>query len=311
MTIRTVSIIGLGALGTMLAKYFSDKLPKDKVRIIANQSRIQKYQEKGIYCNGERYDFNYVLPEGEQEPADLLIFCVKFNQLQQAIEDVRQQVGEHTIILSALNGISSEEIIGNTVGMEKMLYCVAQGMDAVKIENKLDYKNMGMLCFGEKDNTVWSEKVTTVADFFDTLNFPYEVPTDMDHRMWGKFMLNTGVNQTVAVFSTNYGGIQVEGEPRNTMIAAMREVIALSQKVGINLEETDLTYWLDVLSTLNPLGIPSMRQDMAASRKTEVELFSGTAIALGKQYNVPTPINDWLYGKVQEMEKTLINSCSN
>lgn len=303
MTIRTVSIIGLGALGTMLAKYFSDKLPKDKVRIIANQSRIQKYQEKGIYCNGERYDFNYVLPEGEQKPVDLLIFCVKFNQLQQAIEDVRQQVGEHTIILSALNGISSEEIIGNTFGMKKMLYCVAQGMDAVKFENKLDYKNMGMLCFGEKDNTVCSEKVTTVANFFNTLNFPYEVPKDMDHRMWGKFMLNTGVNQTVAVFSTNYGGIQVEGEPRNIMIAAMREVIALSQKVGINLEETDLTYWLDVLSTLNPLGIPSMRQDMAASRKTEVELFSGTAITLGKQYNIPTPINDWLYHKVQEMEE--------
>lgn len=303
MTIKTVSIIGLGALGTMLAKYFSDKLPKDDVRVIASQSRIQKYQKNGIYCNGERYDFNYVLPESEQKPVDLLIFCVKFNQLQQAIEDARQQVGEHTIILSALNGISSEEIIGNTFGMEKMLYCVAQGMDAVKIENKLDYKNMGMLCFGEKDNTVWSEKVTAVAEFFDTLKFPYEVPKDMDHRMWGKFMLNTGVNQTVAVYSTNYGGIQVEGEPRNVMIAAMREVIALSQKVGINLGEADLTYWLDVLATLNPLGIPSMRQDMAASRKTEVGLFSVTAIALGKQYNVPTPINEWLYHNVQELEK--------
>lgn len=183
-----------------------------------------------------------------------------------------------------------------------MLYCVAQGMDAVKDENKVDYKNMGMLCFGEKDNTVWSDKVTAVADFFDSIDLPYEVPKDMDHRMWGKFMLNTGVNQTVAVFSTYYGGIQVDGEPRNVMIAAMREVIALSQKVGINLGEPDLEYWLDVLAQLNPLGMPSMRQDMAASRKTEVGLFSGTAIALGKQYQVPTPINEWLYQKVQEME---------
>lgn len=302
MRIRTVAIIGLGALGTMFGEYLSDKLPKDEVRVIVSHRRIEKYEKDGIYCNGKRCDFNYVLPESKQKPADLLIFFVKFDQLQQAIEDVKNQVGENTIILSALNGISSEEIIGKAYGMEKMLYCVAQGMDAVKIGNRLNYKNMGMLCFGEKDNRVWSDKVTSVAKFFDSIDFPYEVPSDMNHRMWGKFMLNTGVNQAVAAFSTNYGGIQAEGEPRNVMIAAMREVIELSRKLDINLGESDLKYWLDILAKLNPLGMPSMRQDMLAHRKTEVELFSGTAIALGKQYHVPTPTNEWLYKKIRKLE---------
>lgn len=306
MNIRTVSIVGLGALGTMYAKYFSDKLCKDKVRIIANQKRIQKYKKQGIYCNNEICDFNCILPESQQEPADLLIFSVKFNQLQKAIEDAKKQVGKNTIIISVLNGISSEEIIGKTFGMEKMLYCVAQGMDAVKLENKLNYENMGMLCFGEKDNNVISEKVASVAKFFDAIDFPYEIPKDMNHKMWGKFMMNTGVNQTVAVFSTNYGGVQAEGEPRKVMISAMREVIDLSEKAGTTLDETDLKYWLNVLSTLNPLGIPSMAQDMKAHRNTEVDLFAGTVIKLGKEYNVPTPTNQWLYEKVQEMEKKFV-----
>lgn len=306
MNIRNVSIVGLGALGTMYAKYFSDKLSKDQVRIIANQNRIQKYKKQGIYCNGKPCDFNYILPETQQEPADLLIFSVKFNQLQQAIEDARKQVGKNTIIISVLNGISSEEIIGRAFGMEKMLYCVAQGMDAVKFENKLNYENMGILCFGEKDNNVMSEKVTSVAKFFDIIDFSYEIPKDMKHKMWGKFMMNTGVNQTVAVFSTNYRGVQAEGEPRRVMISAMREVIDLSEKAGTNLDEVDLTYWLKVLSTLNPLGLPSMAQDMEAHRNTEVGLFAGTVIELGKEYHVPTPTNQWLYGKVQEMEKKFV-----
>lgn len=303
MKIKTVSFVGLGALGTMFAKYFSDKLSKNDVRVIANQGRIQKYEKDGIYCNGERCDFNYVLPESKQKPADLLVFSVKFNQLPQAIEDAIQQVGEDTIILSVLNGISSEEIIGKTFGMEKMLYCTAQGMDAVKAQNKLNYKTIGMLCFGEKDNRVWSDKVASVAEFFDTIHFPYEVPKDMEQKMWGKFMLNTGVNQTAAAFSTNYGGIQAEGKPRNVMISAMREVIDLSKKAGISLDESDLMYWLEVLAKLNPLGTPSMRQDMLALRKTEVGLFSGTVIDLGKQYHVPTPTNEWLFEKIQAMEK--------
>lgn len=304
MKIKTVAVVGLGALGIMYAKYFTDKLSKENVRVIANQDRIERYKKSGIYCNGQICDFNYVLPETVQKPADLVLFCVKFNQLKQAIEDAKYQVGEDTIIISALNGISSEEVIGKVFGFDKMLYCVAQGMDADKLENKMNYTHMGMLAFGEKDNTVRSEKVTAVADFFDSVGFSYEIPQDMNHKMWGKFMLNTGVNQTVAVFETNYGGIQVEGEPRKVMIDAMREVIDLSEKMGIDLSEKDLTYWLNVLSTLNPLGIPSMRQDMLARRKTEVELFSGTAITLGKQYQVPTPVNEWLYKKVQEMEKS-------
>lgn len=303
MKIETVAVIGLGALGTIISKYLTEKLPPNRLRIIANQSRIHNYRQKGIYCNEKPLDFNYVLPEPTEKPADLLIFCVKFNQLKAAIEDARFQVGEHTIILSALNGITSEEIIGEKFGMEKMLYCVAQGMDAVKIDNKVTYKNMGMLCFGEKNNAVWSDKVQTVATFLDSINFPYEVPHNMEHHMWGKFMLNTGVNQTVAVFSTNYGGIQATGEPRQVMIAAMREVIDLSQKLGINLNEDDLSYWLNVLTDLNPSGMPSMRQDMAAGRKTEVELFAGTAITLGKKHGVPTPVNEWLYEKVKDMEK--------
>lgn len=303
MKIETVAVIGLGALGTIISEYLTEKLPPNHLYIIADQNRIQNYRQKGIYCNEKPLDFNYVLPKPSEKPADLLIFCVKFNQLKAAIEDARFLVGEHTIILSALNGITSEEIIGEKFGMEKVLYCVAQGMDAVKIDNKVTYKNMGMLCLGEKNNSVWSAKVQTVATFLDSINFPYEVPPNMEHHMWGKFMLNTGVNQTVAVFSTNYGGIQVEGEPRRVMIAAMREVIDLSQKLGINLSEADLSYWLNVLTDLNPSGMPSMRQDMAAGRKTEVELFAGTAITLGKKHGVPTPVNEWLYQKVQDMEK--------
>lgn len=301
--IKTVTVVGLGALGIMYATYFTDKLSKENVRVIADQGRIDRYMKSGIYCNGRMCDFNYVLPEAVQKPADLVLFCVKFNQLQQAIEDAKHQVGKDTLILSALNGISSEEIIGKALGMEKVLYCVAQGMDADKLDNKMNFTHMGMLSYGEKNNTVRSEKVNTVKDFFDTIDFPYEIPQDMNHKLWGKFMLNTGVNQTVAVFETNYGGIQVEGEPRNVMIAAMKEVISLSEKKGTNLTEEDLKYWLNVLSKLNPSGIPSMRQDMIAGRKTEVELFSGTAIALGKQYQIPTPVNESLYEKVKEMEK--------
>ncbi|MFB6468291.1 ketopantoate reductase family protein [Cytobacillus sp. Hz8] len=299
---KTVSIIGLGALGILFGHHLSKRMPKADLRIIADQNRIQKYQREKIFCNGEECSFQYVTPEDQCEPADLLIFTVKFNGLEEAIQSAKHHVGENTIILSALNGITSEAIIGEAYGMDKILYCVAQGMDAVKERNQLIYHHMGMLCFGDQQPGEISQKAKEVADFFARMEVPYELDKNMNTRQWGKFMLNVGVNQTVAVYQSNYGIVQRDGEARTAMISAMKEVILLSEKEGIHLSERDLQYWLKVLSTLSADGKPSMAQDIEAKRFSEVELFSGAVLELGRKHGIPTPTNQMLYERIKEIE---------
>ena len=303
MEIKKVSIIGLGALGILFGHHLAKRMPKEDLRIIADRDRIHRYREEKVYCNGQPCEFHYVTPDEPCEPADLILFTVKFQGLQEAIEAAWNHVGEHTLILSALNGISSEAMIGEAYGMDKVLYCVAQGMDAVKTGNQLTYVNMGMLCFGDREPGTVSPQARRVASFFDATDFPYMIDTDMRKRLWGKFMLNVGVNQTVAVYESNYGAVQREGRERNTMIAAMREVLALSEKEDVPLTEEDLQYWLKVLGTLSPDGKPSMAQDVEAKRPSEVELFAGTVLALGKKHGVPTPVNKELYERIMEKER--------
>lgn len=300
MQINTVSIIGLGALGIMYGNHMTKHMPERQLRIIADKERAERYKNTRIYCNGEQCDFFYTAPETICGPADLLIFTVKFNSLNDAINAVKNHVGPDTIIISLLNGISSETIIGKTYGAEKVLDCVAQGMDSVKEGSRLTYSNMGMLCIGEKD--VLSQKTKSTAEFFEKTKIPYIIDTDMKKRMWGKFMLNVGVNQTVAVYESNYGEIQHDGPARDLMIAAMREVLVLSEKECVNLTENDLNYWLGVLKPLNPLLKPSMRQDLEAKRYSEVELFSGTVISLGEKHGIPTPVNKELYDRIKTIE---------
>lgn len=301
MKIETVSIIGLGALGILFGNYLTKRMVSANVRVIADQERIRRYIEEQVYCNGECCQFHFMKPEERCEPADLILFTVKYQGLHDAVQAVRNQVGENTVILSALNGITSEKVIAETYGQDKVICCVAQGMDAVKIGNRLTYDHMGMLCFGSSEQGQ-SAKVKLLADFFEQVDFPYTVVNDMQRQLWGKFMLNVGVNQIVAVYESNYGEIQKEGEARDMMIAAMREVMALSQKEGINLKESDLSYWLGVLAKLSPEGKPSMRQDLEARRLSEVELFSGTVLEIGRKYGIATPVNQLLYRKIKDLE---------
>lgn len=302
MAIEKVSIIGLGALGILFGNQLAKSMPREDLRIIADKVRKARYEQEQVFCNGRLCNFNYLTPDELCEPADLLIFAVKYNGLEAAVKAVKNQVGRHTTILSLLNGITSEAIIGQTYGMDKILYCVAQGMDAVKVGNQLTYDHMGILCFGAQETGIVSPRVKEVAAFFEQTGIPYEIDANMSKRLWGKLMLNVGVNQTVAVYEGNYGVIQKAGPARDTLVAAMQEVITLSAYEGVSLNEDDLNYWLRVLSTLSPDGKPSMRQDLEARRYSEVDLFAGTIVALGRNHGVPTPVNQQLYDRIKLIE---------
>lgn len=300
--IKTAAVIGLGALGTLFGNHLSKRMEKEDLRIIADRDRIARYQREKVYSNGEECDFRYVTPDEKTEPADLVLVAVKYLQLGDALAAIKNQVGTDTLILSLLNGITSEGIIGKVYGMDKVVYCVAQGMDAVKVGNQLTYKNMGRLCIGPLDGGPLPEKVQKVASFFRRMDCPFEADENMQKRMWGKFMLNVGVNQTVAVFGPCYGDIQKDGKQRDTMTSAMREVIALSVLEGVNLTEEDLQYWLRLLQTLDPNGKPSMRQDVEAKRPSEVALFSGAVLELAKKHGLCVPVNQMLYDNILAME---------
>ena len=303
MEIKTVSIIGLGALGILFGHQLSKHMSKDNLRIVADRDRIARYRRDRVYSNDEICDFNYITPDEKSGFTDLIIFSVKFNGLPGAIKAVKNQIGPETIIISLLNGIGSEEIIGSVYGYDKVLYSVAQGMDAVKVGNKLSYQNMGEICFGDlQPKSSLSERIETTKNFFEKIKLPYEVDMNMRKRLWGKFMLNVGVNQAVAVFECDYGGILKDGLARDTMISAMREVINLSEPENVYLDEADLEYWLRILEGLNPLGKPSMRQDLEANRKSEVELFAGTVLGLAKKHGLPCPTNQMLYDRIKERE---------
>lgn len=300
--IQTVTIVGMGALGTLFGHLLSLRMPKADLRILADPARITRYEKDGVYANGVPCDFPFVSTGDAAAKADLILVAVKAPQLQDALETMRGHVGDHTLILSLLNGISSETEIAGLYGADRVVDCVAYGMDAVKEGNRLTYGHAGRLCIGTHIGGEPTEAVRRIERFFKRTRLPYEISETMGKRMWGKFMLNVGVNQTVAVFGPDYGAIQKAGEQRETMIAAMKEVLPISRREGIALTEDDLAYWLDILSTLNPQGKPSMRQDVEAKRPSEVALFSGTVLAFAKRHGLDTPVNRMLYKRILEIE---------
>ena len=141
-----------------------------------------------------------------------------------------------------------------------------------------------------------------MTDLFDRTGLSYQVPDDILREQWNKLMLNTGVNQVTAVYGAPYSLIQKEGGARTMMIEAMREVLRVADTQDVDLSEADISYWLDLLATLNPDGHTSMCQDVLAGRPTEVELFAGTMLKIAEEEGLSLPVNAFLYERLKELE---------
>jgi len=300
--INSVYILGLGALGSLYASLLYEMNP-GTVKIIARKDRQAALKRSKITVNGKVYVFDFVKPDAEPPSAvDLIIIAVKFPHLQQAIQDIRGFVSKDTIVISLLNGISSEEVIGKQIGFEHMLYAYAVGMDAVRCGTETNYKKSGKIVFGEKNNTTLSEKVQAIKDLFERAAIPYDIPANMIKALWFKFMMNTGVNQASAVLRATYGMFQQNQEARKLMLMAAEEVLLLSKKEGIDLSRSDIDEFIRIVDGLNPFGKTSMLQDIEAGRKSEVDIFAGTVVELGKKHGVSTPINETLLKIILSME---------
>jgi 2-dehydropantoate 2-reductase len=303
MGIEKITIVGMGALGVMYGNFLTAKLGKDRVSYIADKRRIDRFKKEGILCNGVPCDFSMEDEADANVPADLLIFAVKATGLADAIHTVRNKVNDHTIILSVLNGISSEEMIGKAYGEDKLVYCVVQGMDVVKEKNEVSYSHFGQICLGIDEQTEQkNQNLQAVVVLFRQIDMPYTLENDILHRMWCKLMLNVGVNQSVMIYEGTYGTIQRPGEARDLMLSAMREVMTVAQKEHINITKKDFDDYVKLVDSLNPDGMPSMRQDGLAHRKSEVELFAGTIVALAKKHGLHVPVNQEIYDTVIKME---------
>lgn len=300
--IEKTAIIGMGALGLMYGDVITKALGRDGAEFILDEGRAEAYKSKSFTVGGEKRDFKMV-SEDLAAPADLVIVAVKWNGLLPALDTMKNCVGENTIILSVMNGISSEKIIAERYGAQRVLYTVAQGMDAMRFGNDLTYSRMGNLHIGtvsEKQRPMLEE----VEAFFERVSMPHIVEDDILHRMWGKFMLNVGVNLACAAYETNYAGVLAPGQPHDVMSGAMRETMALARAEGVVITEADYDFYIKLIGTLHPEAIPSTAQDIVSKRQTEVDMFAGTVIEMSKKHGLKTPANELLYRKIKELEQS-------
>jgi 2-dehydropantoate 2-reductase len=299
--ITSIAIVGAGAMGGAYAAML-DAVPEFETVFVARGARAARLAREGLIVNDRPLNLPVVRPGQATAPVDLIMVALKHHHLEEALPDMAPFIGAQTAIISIMNGLESEETIGARYGKDKVLPAIAVGIDALREGNRISHRSPGRLIFGEAENRIISPRVRRVQETFTRAGVPHETPEDMRRTLWWKFMINVGMNQASAVTGATYGVFRTSKDVRALMQALMEEVITLAGAYNVNLSAQDIEDWLAILPDLAPDGKTSMLQDMEAGRPTEVDIFGGKVVSLGRERGIPTPVNAALLNIIRVLE---------
>lgn len=290
--IKNVLICGIGAVGSIYADKIS-KFSPDNLKVLVDKERFERYSNSPMVFNGKELRLDYVLPENNNFKADLIIIATKFDGLDFAVQNIKNFVKADSVIISLLNGVTSEAVIAKKYGSDKLLLSYFIGHSAMRDGRFITHDGVGRIVFGAKDANKTNE--LRLSKYFDQVGIDYTIPEDMVHSLWLKYMINVSTNQPSALLRMTFGEMKANEKFLDFAKKLMQEVQAVAKAEGVKNTDSMVEKAMQVFSKMLPEGKTSMYQDILAGRKTEVEMFSGTMIEFGKKYNIPVPYNAFMY----------------
>ncbi len=297
MEIKNVLICGLGAVGMTFACKLQKYNPKC-LKVLVDKERYERFKAMPPTMNGDEKFFDYILPDEQGYVADLVLIATKMDGLESALMNLRNFVGEDTIILPLINGVSAEERIAQVYGWERTFYGYFIGHSAMRVGHDVQQDGVGRIVFGTKMH----EKDCVVARFFEQAGIDFENPQDIIYAKWLKFGLNVVSNQASCILKMTFGDMQKSPEFLVFARNILKEVVELAKCEGVVGWENLSDDVIKALFTMVENGRTSMWQDIDAGKKTELDIFAGTVLKLGAKHGVPTPYNQVFYEMIRVLE---------
>lgn len=301
-----IAVFGTGGVGG----YFGGRLAQagEDVVFVARGDHLKAMLKQGLKVDSVNGDFLVKPVQATEDPAqvgivDVVLVCVKAWQVRDAAEAIRPMVGPDTVTLPLQNGLEAPTQLAAVLGNEHVLGGLC-GLSTF-IVGPGHIRHAGAdpwIRFGELDNRP-SERVEGLRQAFDrATGLTVEIPPDIQVALWMKFLFITAWSGVGAVTRTPLGVWRSLPETRQMAENALQEIIRVAQARNIALPENAMPTIMNMYDSFPPDITSSMQRDIAQGRPSELEAQIGAVVRFGKEVDVATPFNNFIYATLLPAE---------
>ena len=289
-------VVGPGAMGCLFAARL--KKAGHIVKLVDyNPERANHISAHGIRVEGVTGEYEVQVPTvvgRVSEKPDVALICVKANRSRDVGETLATWLPKKTHILTLQNGIGNLEILQEALGDHTVLGGVTAQGATVLGPGHVRHAGEGETVIGPEGHPVGE-----IVSAFNRAGFDTRSVRDVNSLIWGKLIVNVGINALTAITRLKNGRLpEIEGT-RRVMEEAVGEAVAVAEAKEVNLPYPDPIERVLEVCRATSGNIASMLQDILNQRITEVDFINGAIVREATALGIAAPVNRTLTSLVK------------
>lgn len=300
-----ILVMGTGGVGG----YYGGLLAQqgNEVTFISRGAHLYAIRHEGLKVKSVHGDFtvfpaNATEDPAKVEPVDLILFCVKTYNTDEAAEAILPVIGTQTAVLSLQNGVDAAERIGKVVGMDHVIGGATWLSSAVEAPGIIkQISEFRRIVYGELAGGR-SERIQSIFEVLKNTGITVEISENIQKILWTKFVFIAAASSMGSLTRLPMGDYRSVPETRRLLSSIMQEVEAVAHAQGITLDADVVQKSLAFTDNAAPHIKPSMQLDVESGRRTELESMVGVIGRKGRELGIPTPVADFVYDSLLPIE---------
>jgi 2-dehydropantoate 2-reductase len=262
-------------------------------------------QRDGLHIVERSGDETTVSVTATTDPAavptvDLAIIFVKAHATGQASQWASRFLAPDGLALTLQNGVGNAEVMGEVLGAGRVVAGVTSHGATLLGPGRVRHAGAGLTHVATRPDV--ADRLAGVASAFEQAGFEVHLSDDLDSLVWGKLVINVGINALTAILRVPNGQL-VEIPAAGTLMAqAVAEAVTVCQARGIALPYDDPLGRVQGVAQATATNRASMLQDVLRGAPTEVGVINEAIVREGKRLGVDTPVNVFITTVIRAIE---------
>jgi 2-dehydropantoate 2-reductase len=298
-----IAAMAAGAVGA----YFGARMQAagHEVFYIARGAHREAIEKNGLKIESVHGDLHLPKVNVTDDPAkvgpvDVVLFAVKLWDTEKAAEQARPLLGPDTRVVTLQNGVDSYERIAPIVGAERAIPGVTYVVTVIDRPGVIKQASQfqSIIC-GTHDGRADAPLAAFVAAA-KAAKIDITQSNNIERDRWQKFIFLSATSGATAVTRSTMGPILADPDTRALFRNIMQETFAVGKAKGVALDDG----FVDGAMLLADNNVPpsmkaSMANDLDRGNRLELDWLAGEVCRLGRQLNVPTPVNETVYAALK------------
>jgi 2-dehydropantoate 2-reductase len=298
-----VGVVGAGAMGSLFGGLLAEAGAEVWLMDIW-EAHVDAVNKKGLEIEREGKTRTVLLQAaadpGMVELCDLVIVFVKSTHTGDAAQAARSVAGDKGLVLTLQNGMGNADRIAEEVDPRNVIAGTTSHGATMLGPGRIRHAGVGLTTIG-----MWldgeNEKAEKVADFFSKAGIETEVAEDVRSIVWGKLLINVGINAITALTGIKNGELLDLEATQALSRAAVEEAAAVAKAQNIAVREDVVAHVLEVARATGA-NRSSMGQDVDNRRLTEIGAINGVVVKEAERLGMPAPVNQTLTALVETLQ---------